>query len=209
MSNAAVFLDRDGVINTNRADHVLSWEQFAFLPGALRALALLRAAGLPVIVVTNQALIERGLLSTAALDDMHRRMRAAVQDAGGQLHDVLYCPHDKPARCMCRKPQPGLFLQAAQAHDIDLPASYYVGDALTDIEAGQAAGCTCVLVRTGRGRTQQLREEARLLHGYYVANDLLAATRWIAAQSARGARRAQPLAWWRTLFAPSLSIERW
>lgn len=209
MGTPAVFLDRDGVINANRADHVLSCEQFEFLPGVLRALAMLHEAGLPVIVVTNQSLVERGLLSPGTLYDIHRHMRAAVQAAGGYLLDVFYCPHDKSARCACRKPRPGLFLRAAEVHDVDLPASYYVGDALTDIEAGQAAGCTCVLVRTGRGRTQQLRDEARLLRDYYVANDLLAAARWIVAQPTVRAASGQQTPWWRTLIGPSLSVERW
>jgi D-glycero-D-manno-heptose 1,7-bisphosphate phosphatase len=209
MISAAVFLDRDGVINANRADHVLRWDQFEFLHGVLRALAMLKAAGLPVIVVTNQAVVDRGVLSAAELDGLHRRMHEAIQAAGGALHDVLYCPHEASAHCACRKPRPGLFLQAAQRHAIDLEASYYVGDALTDIEAGQAAGCTCVMVRTGRGRTQHLREEARLLRNYFVAKDLLAASRWIVAQPA--SRAASPIqsSWWRTLIAPPLSVERW
>ena len=161
MRGATVFVDRDGVINANRADHVLDWGQFEFLPGVLDALAMLAAAGLPVIVVTNQAAVARGLLSVHDLAEMHRRMAARIRAAGGDVLDVLYCPHDAAARCDCRKPKPGLFFQAARLHDIDPAASYYVGDALTDIQAGQAAGCTCILVRTGRGRPQHLRDEAR------------------------------------------------
>lgn len=209
MGRAAVFLDRDGVVNANRADHVLSWDQFAFLPGVLRALSMLRASGLPVIVVTNQSVVGSGVLPAADLDDIHQRMRMTVRAAGGELLDVLYCPHEKSARCACRKPRPGLFLQAAQLHDLDLSASYYVGDALTDIEAGQAAGCTCILVRTGRGRTQHLREEARLLRDYYVTNDLLAAVRWLVTQNPEHLEGSSHHPWWRALVPSALSIERW
>jgi D-glycero-D-manno-heptose 1,7-bisphosphate phosphatase len=209
MGRAAVFLDRDGVINANRADHVLDWSQFAFLPGVLRALAMLAAADLPVIVVTNQGVVGRGVLAAQALDEIHRRMAAVIRGAGGELLDVLYCPHDGAAHCTCRKPQPGLFFQAAQAHDIDLTASYYIGDALTDIEAGKAAGCTCVLVHTGRGRTQHLREEARLLRDYFVARDLQAAARWIVAHAGEQPARQARMSWWRTLVPSAFTVERW
>ena len=185
----AVFVDRDGVVNANRADHVLNWEQFAFLPGALKALAMLARARIPVIVVTNQAAIARGQIKPAVLDDIHARMSQAVLTAGGSVLDVLYCPHDAKADCACRKPKPGLLLRAAKMYDIELEQSYYVGDALTDVAAGMAAGCRCVLVDTGRGRTQQLREEARFLRDYHQATDLLAAAKWICSQSLSSSSR--------------------
>ncbi len=178
----AVFLDRDGVINANRADYVLNSEQFRFLPGALRALAMLRAAGRAVIVVTNQTVIGKGLMSVETLDEMHARMRGTVEASGGSILDVLYCPHLASANCACRKPKPGLLYMAAERHVIDLSESFYVGDALSDIQAGQAAGCRCVLVETGRGRSQILREEARFLHDYHTAHDLLGAVKWILSQ---------------------------
>jgi D-glycero-D-manno-heptose 1,7-bisphosphate phosphatase len=179
---SAVFLDRDGVINANRADHILSWDEFTFLPGALKALSLLNAARVPVIVVTNQAVVGKGLLSVAALDDIHARMCAAVLATGGSIFEVLYCPHLASANCACRKPKPGLLQLAAEKYNFDLTKSFYVGDALSDITAGTAAGCRCVLVTTGRGRTQILREEARFLRDYHTAENLLGASRWILAQ---------------------------
>ncbi len=179
MGKVAVFIDRDGVINANRADHVLHWEHFEFLGRACKGLAHLRRAALPVIVVTNQAVLSRGLLREDTLRDIHARMIAAVRAAGGDILDVLYCPHDASHGCDCRKPKPGLFHRAAAMHDIDLARSYYIGDALTDVTAGQAVDCTCVLVSTGRGRTQLLRDEARHLRDYYTSSDLLSAARWI------------------------------
>lgn len=179
---SAVFLDRDGVINANRADHVLSWDQFSFLPGALKGLSLLSSAGIPIIVVTNQAAISKGLISVATLNDIHARMCAAALVAGGSIFDVLYCPHLPSVNCSCRKPKPGLLQMAADKYYFDLTTSFYVGDALSDLAAGKAAGCRCVLVTTGRGRTQVLREEARFLRDYQTAENLLDAARWILAQ---------------------------
>lgn len=192
MGRLAVFVDRDGVINANRADHVLSWDEFEFLPGALKGLALLKAASIPVVVVTNQAVVGKGHLRPEALEAIHERMRAAVLAAGGELLDVLYCPHDAAAGCECRKPKPGLFHTAAERHTIDLASSYYVGDALTDMVAGQAVGCTCIFVQTGRGRTQLLREEARLVRNYHRVGGLLDGARWIVAQ--QGTQRPGPMA---------------
>jgi D-glycero-D-manno-heptose 1,7-bisphosphate phosphatase len=182
----AVFLDRDGVINANRADHVLTWDQFNFLPGALKALALLHSASLPVIVVTNQSTVGKGLMNASVLDDIHARMCAMVAAAGGSILDILYCPHEASADCSCRKPKPGLLQQAAARHGVDLTQSFYVGDALTDLMAGHAAGCRTVLVTTGRGRTQRLREEARFLRDHHTVADLLGAARWISAQRGAG-----------------------
>ncbi len=188
LRRSAVFLDRDGVICANRADYVLSWEQFSFLPGALKALALLAAAKRPVIVVTNQTIVGKGLIKPEILDDMHARMCGAVQSKGGSILDVLYCPHLTGEHCSCRKPKPGLLLMAAERHGIDLSESFYVGDALSDVQAGQAAGCRCVLVESGRGRSQVLREEARFLRNYHEAGDLLGAVKWILAQRTGASR---------------------
>jgi D-glycero-D-manno-heptose 1,7-bisphosphate phosphatase len=137
-----------------------------------------------VIVVTNQTIVGKGLITADGLDEIHARMCRAVQSAGGSILDVLYCPHLAAENCACRKPKPGLLHVAAQRHGIDLGASFYVGDALSDVQAGQAAGCRCVLVETGRGRSQVLREEARFFRDYHVAGDLLGAVKWILAQQA-------------------------
>jgi D-glycero-D-manno-heptose 1,7-bisphosphate phosphatase len=154
MTIPAVFLDRDGVINRNRADHVKCWEEFEFLPGALEALRLLAQVGLPVIVVSNQGAIGRGLTTRAAVDDTNRRMVAAIRRAGGRVDDVLYCPHRPEDGCECRKPRSGLLLQAAARWDLDLRRSILVGDAHSDVLAAENAGCRSLLVLTGRGREQ-------------------------------------------------------
>lgn len=159
MDRPAIFLDRDGVINENLPDHVRSWEAFRFLPGALGAIRALTALQVPIVVVTNQAVIDRRLISRACLNDIHRRMIERIRRSGGEIAEVLYCPHDPAARCACRKPAPGMLLAAAARFDLDLARSVLIGDALTDVEAGQRAGCRTILVRTGRGR-EALRELA-------------------------------------------------
>lgn len=150
-TNRAIFLDRDGVINKNRADHVKSWAEFEFLPDVFGALRDLATLDLPIIVITNQGAIGRELTTHEAVDDIHARMLIAVQEQGGRIDDVLYCPHKPEDRCDCRKPQPGLLKQAAERWHLDLSQCFLVGDAETDIQAGQWVGCRSLLVLTGRG----------------------------------------------------------
>lgn len=147
----AIFIDRDGVINQNRQEHVQSWDQFHFIDGSKKALALLNEAGYQVIIVTNQAQIDRGLLNAAQLDELHRRMIHEIEAAGGRVTAVYYCPHRPEANCNCRKPKPGLFFNAAENLHLELANSWFIGDHVTDVEAGLAAGCKPLLVLTGRG----------------------------------------------------------
>ena len=186
----AIFLDRDGVINENRADHVTTWADFVPVHGALAGVRALSRLGLPIFVVTNQAIVGRGIITAEALDDLHARMRRLISAHGGQISGVYACPHRPEDDCGCRKPRPGLFRRAAHEHGLDLSQSYYVGDALTDVAAGQVAGCTTVVVRTGRGLAQILCQQAQPYSGYYVARDLLHAARFIAHDRARRAGRS-------------------
>lgn len=184
----AVFLDRDGVVCENRADHIKSWDEFHFIPGALLALRWLREAGVRVFVVTNQAVVRRGLVAAHVVDDIHARMVRQVVLHGGAIDDIAYCPHDGCDGCDCRKPRPGMLTRLAATWGIDLGQSYMVGDAWTDVAAGRAAGCACVLVRTGRGVEQIGLPETRLHPAEHVASDLLGAVEWILAEEGR--RRA-------------------
>src|SRR5512146_1859854 len=116
----AIFLDRDGVINHNRPDHVKSWDEFVFLPRALDALKHLAAMDFVTIVVSNQAAINRRLMGDDVVRDIHSRMSAAIQNAGGRIDGVYYCPHKPEEHCDCRKPMPGMYLRAARENGIDL-----------------------------------------------------------------------------------------
>ena len=151
MGRSAIFLDRDGVINENLPDHVCSWADFQFLPGVLDALRAL-AAHAPLFIVTNQGAIGRQLVSREGVEEIHRLMLSEIRAAGGEIAEILYCPHAPEARCQCRKPEPGMLLDAAGRFDLDLRRSVFIGDALTDILAGRRAGCRTILVHTGRGR---------------------------------------------------------
>jgi D-glycero-D-manno-heptose 1,7-bisphosphate phosphatase len=149
----AVLLDRDGTLNRERADYVKSWQEFEWLPGAVDALALLATLAVPVLVITNQSSVGRGILDLSALHSIHAQARAEALAAGGRLDDFLICPHAPSDGCTCRKPKPGLLLQAAVRYSLDLQDCVFVGDSLTDMQAAEAAGCAWLLVRTGRQGT--------------------------------------------------------
>jgi D-glycero-D-manno-heptose 1,7-bisphosphate phosphatase len=171
----AVFLDRDGVICENRPDHVKSWDEFRFLPGVMKSLKALSHLGLPVIVITNQAIIGRGMVPTTVVDDIHRRMVEEVETCGGRIDRVVYCPHRPEDHCSCRKPKPGMLLKAADQMGIDLSQSYVVGDAVTDLLAGHRVGCQLFLVLTGRG-WGQIVPSLRLVRHFTITRNLWEAT---------------------------------
>jgi D-glycero-D-manno-heptose 1,7-bisphosphate phosphatase len=142
----AAFLDRDGVVNVDRA-YVHRWEDFAFVAGAPEAMRRLGDAGWQLVIVTNQSGIARGLYTEAAYQALTRRMLEALAAQGVQVLDVYHCPHHPAGQvpalaidCDCRKPAPGLLLRAAREHDLDLAQSILVGDKPSDIEAARAAG---------------------------------------------------------------------
>jgi D-glycero-D-manno-heptose 1,7-bisphosphate phosphatase len=191
----AIFLDRDGVINQNRSDYVRSWAEFQFLPGAIAAMGELSRAGLPLFVVTNQAIVNRGMISREDLDEIHRRMVRIVRSSGVaiSLDAVRYCPHRPDENCYCRKPNPGMLISLAAEHGIDLARSYIVGDALSDIAAGQASGCRTALVQTGRGREQFELPDIRRWRPDHYARDLYAAVQWILAEEGKAVDVPNPL----------------
>ena len=152
------------------------------MPGVLAALRALGKIGWPHVVITNQAVVGRGLMSPQTLADIHERMTRAVMEAGGRIDSVFSCIHRPDEDCICRKPHPGQLMQAADRLNLDLAHSFMVGDAETDILAAQAAGCRPVLVKTGRGREQlELLREHRV-DGFHVAENLVEAVHWISAQ---------------------------
>ena len=190
----AVFLDRDGVLCENRDDYVKSLDEFVFLPGAAEAIASLKAAGLAVIVVTNQSAVGRGVVGQDVVDEIHDSMLAALKQDGAEVDDVLVCPHAPEANCGCRKPKPGLLTRAAEEHGIDLSASWMVGDASSDVAAGATAGCETVLVLTGRGADQYRIAPPGMIRATHVASDLAEAARWILTRAAeRGITTEVPL----------------
>jgi len=139
----AVFLDRDGVINKSAPPHqyITKMEQFEFLPGVLNALAVLAQCFTgKIIVVTNQAGIGKGMMTQEASDNSSTEIERRVKEAGGRIDRVYVCPHRVEDRCWCRKPRPGMFIQAEREMGIDLSRSIMVGDMVTDMQAAWAAG---------------------------------------------------------------------
>jgi D-glycero-D-manno-heptose 1,7-bisphosphate phosphatase len=139
----AVFLDRDGVINRKppEGDYVTRWEDFHVLPGAVEGIAQMNHAGFDVIVVTNQRCIAKGLMTVADLEKIHQRMSDFLVRAGATIDAIYYCPHEMEPVCRCRKPAPGMLVDAARERGIELPTSWMIGDSDIDVEAGKNAGC--------------------------------------------------------------------
>ena len=177
-----VFLDRDGVINRDSRDHIKGWREFEFLPGSLEALRLLNAEGFSVVVVTNQSAVGRKMITAEDLEDMHRRMRQKIVEAGGGILDVFYCPHMPDEGCNCRKPKTGMLARAVGRYGIDLSTAVMVGDSAKDVLCARGAAVgRAVLVLTGNGRSAERELSALDAPPDHVAADLLAAARWISA----------------------------
>jgi D-glycero-D-manno-heptose 1,7-bisphosphate phosphatase len=176
----AVLLDRDGVINANREDHVTSWDQFRLLPGALEGLRQLTAAGYRLAVVTNQAAVGRGLASAEEVEQLNARMVSSLAGEGVRIDAVLYCPHAPEEGCACRKPRPGLLIEAGRRLGVAPADTCVVGDWVDDIAAARAADCAIpILVLTGRGRRALPLARAASVGPFMVARDLLAAAQAI------------------------------
>jgi D-glycero-D-manno-heptose 1,7-bisphosphate phosphatase len=149
------FLDRDGVINRKppEGQYVTRWEAMEFLVGAREAIHFLNQAGYFVVVVSNQRCVAKGLITRSELDWIHTRMREEFQASGARIDAIYYCPHDSNPPCNCRKPKPGMLLEAARQHELDLAKSWMIGDSEQDVAAGKSAGCrTARLMEDGKPR---------------------------------------------------------
>lgn len=158
-----VVLDRDGTINEDRDDYVKSADEWQPLPGALEAIARLNHAGWHAVVATNQSGIGRGLFEMATLNAMHVKMNRLLQQVGGRIDAVFFCPHVDADGCDCRKPRPGLLLQIGERYGVDLATVPVVGDSLRDLQAAAAAGCPAHLVATGKQRRPGSAPQSELL----------------------------------------------
>lgn len=147
MPRAAVFLDRDGVINVCAPphDYIKRWSEFQFLPQVDTAIAKLNKKRIYVFVVTNQRGVARGLMTVEDVDDIHRHMRHSLMEKQAVIDDIFVCPHES-GTCHCRKPDIGLFLQAEQQYDIDKTHSFMIGDSVGDIQAGKKYGITTISI---------------------------------------------------------------
>ncbi|MEM7125486.1 MAG: D-glycero-beta-D-manno-heptose 1,7-bisphosphate 7-phosphatase [Chloroflexota bacterium] len=145
-----IFLDRDGVINIERADYVKSWEEFQFLSGTQDAIQQLALLNVPIYIITNQSCIGRGIRSREQIDLIHEKMMAQFEGWGLSITKIFMCPHHPDDGCRCRKPEPGMLLDAAEKYRLDLKKCVFIGDSITDFQAAERAGCQSFLVRSGR-----------------------------------------------------------
>ncbi|MFH0777273.1 MAG: HAD family hydrolase [Candidatus Eisenbacteria bacterium] len=180
-SRWAVFLDRDGTI-IEETGYLSDPEKVRLIEGAASSVAELNRRGVPVVVVSNQAGVARGLVTNRDLQTVNRRMSELLSAGGASLDAMYFCPHhpEYDRQCDCRKPQPGLILRAAKELSIDLARSFMVGDRLIDMQAGRSAGTATVFLRTGYGEKElsENREEVPRIADK-ICDDLREAVGWI------------------------------
>ena len=153
----AIFIDRDGTL-IQEVGYLKMLEDLRFTPRAINALEIFHQHGFMNIVITNQSAIARGILSPKELNKIHQKMKLLAKEEGAIIDDIFYCPHLPEGRvapfnveCECRKPKPGMILEAAQKHHLDLQECIVVGDKLSDLQLAEQAGVRGVLVLTGYG----------------------------------------------------------
>jgi D-glycero-D-manno-heptose 1,7-bisphosphate phosphatase len=148
--NKAVFLDRDGVLNKELGDYVCRLEDFKVLEHNFEALKELQQRGYLLIVATNQGGLAKGWYTEQQLAEMHQHMRNVYAEHGVTFTDMYYCPHHPlfTGDCDCRKPKPGMLLKGIAQHNIDPAQSYFIGDRERDVEAGESAGVTGILINS-------------------------------------------------------------
>lgn len=181
----AIFIDRDGTINQD-IGYVSAPDELILYPYAAAAVRLVNQSGLRAIVITNQSGIARGYYTEATLAAIHARMLTELARADARIDAIYYCPHhprigDERYRqiCTCRKPQPGMLVQAAREHEIDLTQAYVIGDKASDINLATNAGARGVLVLTGYGRETLERRDRWPCEPAIIADDLLDAVKQI------------------------------
>ncbi len=172
---AAVFLDRDGVINRYRSDYVKNPEEFVFEKNALEGLKGLSKFGMPLFIVTNQSVVGRGIIKRAMLAKIHKKMLSEFRKNHIRVAGVFVCPHKPEDNCSCRKPKAGMLFKIQKKHKIDLSRSYLVGDSSADIMMGNSVGCTTILLKKGlKGKDGKYQTVPS-----FITNDLLDAARLI------------------------------
>ena len=158
-------LDRDGVINFDSPDYILSPEQWQPIPDSLEAIARLHQAGIKVTIVSNQSALGRGMMTQDTFNAIHAKMMLAIEQAGGFISHVSYCPHGPDEACLCRKPKPGMVLETLNALGLSEQTEQVllIGDSIRDVEAAHAAGVRALLVQSGYGDADKILKKASLV----------------------------------------------
>jgi len=178
-----VLLDRDGVINVDRPDSVKSIHEFKLLSDVGRAIRLLNMHKIPVVVITNQAVVGRGQLSENGLHKIHDHMCNLIASDSAEINDIFYCTDTTIEPHQRRKPAPGMLLEAMEKYSIAPQNTLMVGDALRDLQAAENAQCHKMLVKTGKGRVSLSDPDFTKLNNVYVVENILEASEQIIKQS--------------------------
>ncbi len=179
--NKAVFLDRDGTL-IEYVPELTRPEQLKILPGAVESARILHKAGFVCLILTNQPIVEKGIISREHADEINRVLVKKFADEGARIDDVFMCPHkfNESKPCACRKPGQALILEAKEKFDLDLARSFIVGDSLRDVETGKRGGMKTILIKT---ENENSKEDAKYFHGTpdNVVSDVKAAAEYIIA----------------------------
>ena len=177
--NKAVFLDRDGVIIKEPPYYAHKIDQLELIPKSAEAIRLLNESGFKVIVVSNQAGVARGYYQEKDIQIYNNEMKRQLEEKGARIVAIYYCPHHPEATiekykidCECRKPKPGMLIQAEKDLDLNLKLSFLIGDKISDIEAGCRAGCKTILVLTGQGNNESKKISKMNIKPNYISKDL-------------------------------------
>jgi histidinol-phosphate phosphatase family protein len=169
----AIFLDRDGVLIENRSDYVRVWSQVHVFSDAIHALSHSSLEKFKIVIITNQSAVGRGIISLQTANEINSRLVRLILAENGRVDGVYLCPHGPEDGCECRKPRPGLLLQAARELSLDLKRSWMIGDAWSDLQAGAAAGVRgTIIVKTGRGADQLLLSRPPEIQSNFVCENL-------------------------------------
>ncbi len=184
-----IILDRDGVINHDRDDFVKSADECVPIEGSIEAIVRLNKAGFTVVIATNQSGLAKEKFDLEDLEAMHEKITGLVEEQGGEIGAIFYCPHRDEDNCKCRKPKPGLLDAIEAEFNTSVESCYFVGDSLRDLQAGLQKGCKPILVQTGNGKTTlaQLAEPGNVtpvsIDQIHVVDNLAAAADFVIANT--------------------------
>ena len=172
--NRAIFMDRDGTVS-EEIGYMYHAGLYKPFPWAGPAVRRINESGMKAVLITNQSGVGRGYFDEASVGEVHSILQADLARHQAKLDAIYFCPHPPEADCMCRKPRPGMLLQAKQDLDLDLTQSFVIGDKFVDVDLAYAAGARAVLVLTGYGRSQLEGHKDQAHQPHFIAEDLLEA----------------------------------
>ena len=158
-----IFLDRDGVINEKRDDYVKSTSELKIFPYVAQSIKKFHELGFIVIVITNQSVINRGIITHDQLEKIHNKIKENLKLSGTKIEAFYYCPHTPEESCSCRKPKTGLILQAVSDWNINLDSSWFFGDSDSDIAAGKSTGCKTMKITDNFNLLDAVEELKKLM----------------------------------------------